>query len=83
MDAVQVLWIADRRADSQPRRRGVRIDDDGRVWLTGAEVARRMENTKSHACRVLSVAADQGLVERAQRRQGWSIASDLRTDGAN
>ena len=83
IDAVQVLWIADRQADPEPRRRGVRVDDEGRVWLTGAEIARRMGKTKSHACRVLSVAAGQGLVERAQRRQGWSITSGLQADRAN
>ena len=83
MDAVEVLWIANLQPESQPRRRDVQVDECGRVWLAGAEIARRMEKTKSHACRVLSVAAGQGLVERAQRRQGWSIASDLRADGAN
>ena len=83
IDAVQVLWVASLRPDSQPRRRGVIVDDGGRVWLTGAEIARRMEKTKSHACRVLSVAAGQGLVERAQRRQGWSITGDLQADWAN
>jgi hypothetical protein len=77
IDAVQVLWIANLEPESQPRRRGV-IVTDGRVWLTGAEVARRLNHKRNWAALVLPAAEEQGFVERAQRRQGWSIASTLR-----
>lgn len=78
IDAVQTLWIADRNPAAQPVQRGVRVEEDGRVWLTGAEIARRLRRERNWASPILAAAESQGLVERARRRQGWSLAGGLR-----
>lgn len=80
IDAVQVLWIANLSPESQPRRRGVVVDDDGRVILSGVEIARRLEVNRATVCKLLSVAVDQGLAEHTLLRKGWSIASVLRAE---
>jgi hypothetical protein len=80
IDAVQVLWIANLSPESQPRRRGVVVDDDGRVILSGVEIARRLEVNRATVCKLLSVAVDQGLAEHIPLRKGWSIASVLRAE---
>ena len=77
VDAVEVLWIADQQTENQCRRRGVRVDDEGRVWLTGAEISRRLDRYRDRFSRVLSAAAEHGLVERTPRRQGWAITREL------
>jgi hypothetical protein len=80
IDAVEVLWIADLQSDSQPRKRGVTVEDGGRVYLSGAEIAKRLYLDESTVSKVLAVAAEEGLVERVRLRKGWSIARELRTE---
>ena len=82
LDAAQVLWNA-AVAPPTERERGIRVNGCGRVWMSGAEIARRADKHRGTVSRVLTAAEEAGLVQRRAGSRGWSLAAALCPEPTN
>ena len=79
IDVVQAIWCANVARTREQSKRGVIIDESEKVWLSGAEIGRRMGRDRGTVSRVLQAAEEMELVLRSQQsRGGWSFGSGVR-----
>lgn len=79
IDVVQAIWCANVAQLREQPKRGVTFDESGKVWISGAEIGRRLGRDRGTASRVLQAAEDMELVRKSQQsRGGWSLGSRVR-----
>ncbi|MEO2017873.1 MAG: hypothetical protein ABGZ53_26270 [Fuerstiella sp.] len=77
VDVLQALWCANIAQPENCSGRSDRGDQNGPVWMSGAEIGRRLGKGRPWMSRVLNAAEEQGLVERRIGRRGWTLAAHL------